>query len=114
MYRPGEFRCTSAGFSALRLDARRHKVSKIVVHERHGRRVYKPVDSGSIVKIFSIGVIHYEVYSEMEFELNHPDKVEPCFSENVSLFERDSVRVYRIFFIASLINNPILSVLLIR
>jgi serine/threonine protein kinase len=172
------------------------KPENIVVLERHGKRIYKLVDFGSIVEIFfiasragtpsylapehfagdpiseqseifAIGVtlyealtrrypygeiepfqtpafrtpkpIHhynktvpawlesvvmraiernrerrYEVYSEMEFELNHPDKVEPYYPENVSLFERDPVRVYRILFIVSLIINLTLTVLLIR
>ncbi|WP_457596398.1 protein kinase domain-containing protein [Hydrogenimonas sp.] len=172
------------------------KPENIVIVERHGKQVYKLVDFGSIVEIFSIAsragtpsylsperflgepisesseifaigvtlyealtgrfpygeiepfqtptfktpkpVRHYnkavpawlesvvmraieksrqrryEVYSEMAYELAHPEKVKPYYPENLSLFERDPVRLYRGLFIASLLLNMLLALLLVR
>ncbi len=172
------------------------KPENVVVVERHGKRVYKLVDFGSIVEIFSIasragtpsylaperfagepiseqteifaiGVTlyealtrkypygeiepfqtptfkipkpvrfynktvpawlesvvmraiernrerRYEVYSEMEYEITHPEKVKPYYPENLSLFEREPVKVYRALFIASLLLNMFLVLLLVR
>ncbi|WP_457594595.1 protein kinase domain-containing protein [Hydrogenimonas sp.] len=56
----------------------------------------------------------YEVYSEMEYELTHPEKVKPYYPENLSLFEREPVKIYRLLFILSLILNIALAILLIR
>ncbi len=56
----------------------------------------------------------YEVYSEMEYELTHPEKVKPYYPENLSLFEREPVKIYRLLFSASLVLNILLSILLLR
>ncbi|WP_292663989.1 bifunctional protein-serine/threonine kinase/phosphatase [Nitratifractor sp.] len=172
------------------------KPENIVVLERRGKRVYKLIDFGSIVEIFSIasragtpsylaperfagdpiseqseifaiGVTLYEAlsrkypygeiepfqnptfktpqplrrlnpivpawlesvvmravekekdrryahYSEMEYELTHPEKVLPYYPENATLLEREPVKVYRWAFTASLIVNVILLILLLR
>jgi len=47
----------------------------------------------------------YEVYSEMEYELTHPEKVKPYYPKDISLFEREPVKVYRLLFIISLLLN---------
>ena len=172
------------------------KPENIIVLERHGKRVYKLVDFGSIVEIFSIAsragtpsylaperfqgepiseqseifaigvtlyealtkkypygeiepfqtptfkipkpVRHfnkavpawlesvvmravekdkarrYEVYSEMEYEITHPEKVKPYYPENVSLFEKEPVKIYRMLFIVSLLLNFLLVLLLLK
>jgi serine/threonine protein phosphatase PrpC len=172
------------------------KPENIVVLERHGKRVYKLVDFGSIVEIFSIAsragtpsylaperfrgepigerteifaigvtlyealtkrypygeiepfqtpvfktprpVRHfnkavpawfesvvmraiereksrrYEVYSEMAYELAHPEKVRPYYPEDLSLFEREPVKVYRTLFILSLLLNLFFMLLLLQ
>ncbi len=56
----------------------------------------------------------YEVYSEMEYELTHPEKVKPYFPEGLTLFEREPVKIYRALFVVSLILNLVLSALLMR
>ncbi len=56
----------------------------------------------------------YERYSEMEYELTHPEKVRPYYPENATLLEREPVRVYRWAFTVSLVINLILLVLLLR
>jgi len=50
----------------------------------------------------------YERYSEMEYELTHPDKVRPYFDPEASLFEKEPVRVYRWAFILSFLLNILL------
>lgn len=47
----------------------------------------------------------YEVYSEMEFELTHPEKVMPYFRKGATLLERQPLLVYRWLFIVSFIIN---------
>ena len=47
----------------------------------------------------------YELYSEMEYELTHPEKVKPYFNKNATLLERKPVQVYRWLFIASFLLN---------
>ncbi len=171
------------------------KPENIIVLERHGKRVFKLVDFGSIVEIFSIasragtpsylaperfvgepiseqteifaiGVTlyealtkhfpygeiepfqnpnfgkpkpvrfynktvpawlesvimraiekekdrRYEVYSEMEYELTHPEKVRPYYPKDLSLFERDPVRLYRVLFTISVAINLLLLFLLL-
>ncbi len=56
----------------------------------------------------------YEVYSEMEYELTHPEKVKPYYPEGVTLFEREPVKTYRILFIVSLVINIFLAILLLK
>jgi len=56
----------------------------------------------------------YEVYSEMEYELTHPEKVKSYYPKDISLFEREPVKVYRLLFIISLLLNIFLSLLLMR
>ncbi len=56
----------------------------------------------------------YERYSEMEYELTHPEKVRPYYPENASLLEREPVRVYRWAFTLSLFLNLLLLILLLR
>ncbi|BDY13672.1 bifunctional protein-serine/threonine kinase/phosphatase [Hydrogenimonas cancrithermarum] len=172
------------------------KPENIVVLERHGKRVFKLVDFGSIVEIFSIAsragtpsylaperfagepineqteifaigvtlyealsgkfpygeiepfqnpvfktpkpvriynktvpawfeavvmraierdkIRRYEVYSEMEYELTHPEKVKPYYPENISLFEREPVKIYRALFVVSTLLNLLLATLLLR
>jgi len=172
------------------------KPENIIVLKRHGKRIYKLIDFGSIVEVFSIAtragtpsylaperftgepiseqteifaigvtlyesltkkfpygeiepfqtptfktpkpvrtynkaipawfesvVMHsierdkerrYEVYSEMEYELIHPEKVKPYYPKNISLFEREPVKVYRWLFIGSFILNIFMIILLIR
>ena len=172
------------------------KPENVIVLQRHGKRVYKLVDFGSIVEIFSIasragtpsylaperfmgepiseqteifaigvtlyealtgkfpygeiepfqtptfkepkGLRHfnktvpawvesvvmraiernkerrYEVYSEMEYELTHPEKVKPYYPEGVTLFEREPVKTYRLLFIISLLFNMLFIALLLR
>jgi len=172
------------------------KPENIIITRRHGKEVYKLVDFGSIVEIFSItnragtpsylaperfkgepisesseifaiGVTLYEVltkkypygeiepfqnptfkepkrvkefnkkvpewfeaiimhaierdkerryhhYSEMHYELSHPEKVKPYFNPNASLIEREPAKVYRIAFIISAILNFIFTLLLLK
>ena len=56
----------------------------------------------------------YEVYSEMEFELTHPDKVKPYYDRNASLIEREPVKVYKSAFIVSFLINMLLLLLLLK
>ncbi|RUM44791.1 MAG: bifunctional protein-serine/threonine kinase/phosphatase [Hydrogenimonas sp.] len=56
----------------------------------------------------------YEVYTEMEYELTHPEKVKPYYPKDVSLLEREPVMVYRWLFIGSLLLNIILLLLIIK
>ena len=50
----------------------------------------------------------YKNYSEMLFELNNPNRVEPYFDKNSSLIERKPVLLYRVLFIISFVINLIL------
>jgi len=50
----------------------------------------------------------YERYSEMEYELTHPDRVRPYIDPEASLFEKEPVRVYRWAFILSFLVNLLL------
>ena len=172
------------------------KPENIIVTERHGKRVFKLIDFGSIVEtfsissragtpsylaperfegeaiseqteIFAIGVTLYEaltqklpygeiepfqtptfksakpvrtynkmvpvwleslimnaiepdksrryaLYSEMEYQLTHPEKVKPYFQQNASILEKNPVEFYRWLFIISLILNMYLFYLLER
>jgi serine/threonine protein phosphatase PrpC len=56
----------------------------------------------------------YEVYTEMEYELTHPEKVKPYYPKDISLFEREPEKVYRVLFIISLVINIFLSLLLVE
>ena len=56
----------------------------------------------------------YEVYSEMEYELIHPEKVKPYYPKDISLFKREPVKVYRWLFIGSFLINIFLLILLVR
>jgi serine/threonine protein kinase len=40
----------------------------------------------------------YQNYSEMLFELNHPEQVSPFYPEGVALIERDPLRFYKVGF----------------
>ncbi|WP_353662047.1 bifunctional protein-serine/threonine kinase/phosphatase [Hydrogenimonas sp. SS33] len=55
----------------------------------------------------------YEVYSEMMWELTHPDKVRPYYPPDISLFEKDPVKVYRLLFILSFLLNLVLGLMVI-
>ena len=55
----------------------------------------------------------YERYSEMEYELTHPEKVKPYYDKNASLLEREPVKVYRWLFVLSFIVNIVLALILI-
>ena len=37
----------------------------------------------------------YQNYSELAFDLAHPDKVEPCYEENAPLLERNPLLFYK-------------------
>jgi serine/threonine protein kinase len=50
----------------------------------------------------------YKNYTEMLFELENPEKVKPFFDKNVSLIEREPVKVYKAGFIIMLILNMFL------
>ncbi len=56
----------------------------------------------------------YSHYSEMDYELNNPQKVKPYFDPNASLIERAPVRVYKIAFILSFLLNIFLLFLLLK
>ena len=56
----------------------------------------------------------YEVYSEMMWELTHPDKVKPYYPADASIFEKEPVKVYRMLFVVSFILNVILGMLLLQ
>jgi len=51
----------------------------------------------------------YERYSEMEYELTHPEKVRPYYDPEATLLEREPVKVYRWLFILSFVLNLLLS-----
>ncbi len=55
----------------------------------------------------------YAHYSEMEYELTHPEKVLPYYPENATLLEREPVKVYRWAFTVSLLVNIVLLILLV-
>lgn len=51
----------------------------------------------------------YEHYSEMNFELQHPQKVKPFFSKNSSYMEREPLTFYRVgFVVMTLLNMALL------
>jgi len=56
----------------------------------------------------------YEHYSEMLYELQHPEKVKPYFNENSSLIERDPTLFYRLGFTIMMLLNLILIVILLQ
>ncbi len=56
----------------------------------------------------------YKNYSEMEYELTHPDKVKPYFKDGASIFEREPAKVYKILFVISFILNIVLIMLLLK
>ncbi len=56
----------------------------------------------------------YAHYSEMMYELTHPEKVKPYFDESASLIERDPAKVYRYAFIVSFVLNVVLILLLLK
>jgi serine/threonine protein phosphatase PrpC len=47
----------------------------------------------------------YQNFSEMAFELNHPERVEPYHRKDAPLLERDPVRFYKLLCFALLISN---------
>ena len=47
----------------------------------------------------------YTNYSEMIYELKHPQKVKPYFDKSVSIIEREPVLVYKVAFIVSFVLN---------
>ncbi len=53
-------------------------------------------------------------YSEMDYELSHPDKVKPYFDPHAPLIQREPLKVYRIAFIISALINFILILLLLK
>ena len=55
----------------------------------------------------------YERYSEMEYELTHPEKVRPYYDREASLLEREPVKVYRWLFIVSFVLNLVLGLMVI-
>jgi serine/threonine protein kinase len=55
----------------------------------------------------------YERYSEMEYELTHPEKVQPYYPENATLLEREPIKVYRWAFTLSFLLNILLLILLL-
>ena len=56
----------------------------------------------------------HERFSEMEFELTHPEKVKPYFKKGATILEREPVLFYRLLFTLSLLLNFILLGLLLR
>lgn len=55
----------------------------------------------------------YKHYSEMLYELEHPNKVKPYIDKEISLIQREPVLVYKTSFIIMLILNVILLIKLI-
>jgi len=55
----------------------------------------------------------YECFSEMEYELTHPEKVKPYFKAGAPLLERSPILFYRILFTVSVIINFLLLGLLL-
>lgn len=47
----------------------------------------------------------YELYSEMEYQLTHPDKVKPYFKKGSTLLDKNPVQLYRWLFIGSFVLN---------
>ncbi len=56
----------------------------------------------------------YKHYSEMLFELTHPQKVKPYFDKSKSLIQRDPAKAYKIAFFVSLFVNFLLLYLLLK
>ena len=56
----------------------------------------------------------YQNYSEMLFDLEHPQQVAPFFAENLSLIERDPLRFYRTGFFLLLTVAIVLVIALLR
>lgn len=56
----------------------------------------------------------YEHFSQMQFEITHPEKVQAYFNENASFIEKDPVKFYRIGFTIMTILNMLLFGLLLR
>ncbi len=56
----------------------------------------------------------YERYSEMEYELTHPEKVRPYYPQNATLLEREPIKVYRWAFTLSLLINILLLLMLLK
>ena len=56
----------------------------------------------------------YSNYSHLKFELEHPEKVKPFFSENTPFFEKNPMQSLRIGFIISFIINCILFAYIFR
>jgi serine/threonine protein phosphatase PrpC len=56
----------------------------------------------------------YQNYSEMLFDLEHPQQVAPFFAENLSLIERDPLRFYRTGFFLLLTVVIVLVIALLR
>lgn len=56
----------------------------------------------------------YELYSEMEYQLSHPDKVKPYFQKSATLLEKYPAQIYRWLFVISFIVNMYLLFLLIK
>jgi len=47
----------------------------------------------------------YSNYSEMHYEINHPEKVKPYFDKSISFIERNEKMVYKVGFILMLVLN---------
>ncbi len=58
--------------------------------------------------------LRYKNYSEMLFELTHPQKVKPYFDKNASVYERNPILVYRVLFTLSFLGNLILVAMLLK
>ncbi len=56
----------------------------------------------------------YELYSEMEYELTHPQRVRPYYPKNTTLLQREPIKVYRWAFTISMLINIILIFILIQ
>ncbi len=56
----------------------------------------------------------YELYSEMEYELTHPQRVRPYYPKNTTLLQREPIKVYRWAFTISMLINIILIFILIH
>jgi len=55
----------------------------------------------------------YSLYSEMAYELRNPQKVKPYYPEDISIFEKNPAKIYRILFTLSAILNALLILRLI-
>ncbi len=56
----------------------------------------------------------YKHYSEMLFDLENPDQVKPWYDKNMSLIEREPLKVYKTAFIVSFLLNIYLIILMME